>query len=158
MEVIINDVAAPLLFASDTLINFQCPNLPVNSQLTIAVKPASGPAIDPIMAHAVEASPAIYTLFGTPQGAVVIAETGQVAMPASGALPSRPARPGEFVSIYASGIGPLQEVVAAGGPAPLDHTIQTTHPVTGGVGGIEGGPALSRLPPGHGGLFQVNVP
>jgi uncharacterized protein (TIGR03437 family) len=157
VEVSINNVAVPLLFASDTLINFQCPNLPVHSGLTIAIKPASGPAIDPIMARVVEASPAIYTLFGTAQGAVVIAETGQVAMPVRDALPSRPARPGEFVSIYASGIGPLQEVVATGVPAPLDHTIQTTDPVTVVVSGIQVAPAFSGLAPGQVGLYQVNL-
>ena len=111
LEVRINDAAVPLLFASDTMINFQCPNLPLNTGLTITVKPASGPESDPIKAVVGEASPGIFMLYGMVQGAVLLAETGQIAMPTIYGLPSRPATPGEFLSIYCSGIGPLQETL-----------------------------------------------
>jgi uncharacterized protein (TIGR03437 family) len=157
LQVRINDAAVPLLYASDTAINFECPNLPVNTSLTIVVQPPSGPSSDPIEAVMGEASPGIFMLNAAYQGAVLIASTGQVAMPTSDALPSRPAKPGEFLSIYSSGVGPLQEVLPEGSPAPLDHTIQTTDPVTVVIGGVEVTPAFSGLAPGQVGLYQVNI-
>jgi len=156
LEVRINDAAVPMLFASDTLINFQCPNLPLSTELTITVKPASGPESDPIKALVGEASPGIFLLFGSAQGAVLIAATGQIAMPTIEGLPTRPARAGEFLSIYASGIGPLEESLPAGAPAPIDHLVRTTDPVTVVVGGVEVTPSFSGLAPGQVGLNQVN--
>ncbi len=104
-----------------------------------------------------EASPGIFMLNADYQGAVLIAATGQVAMPANDALPSRPAKPGEFLSIYASGVSPLHEVLPAGVPAPLDHTVPTTDPVMVVVGGVEVTPVFSGLAPGQVGLYQVNI-
>ena len=98
----------------------------------------------------------------TGQGAVLIAGTSMVAMPRTAEIPSRPARrglqPPEFLSIYANGLGPTEEEVPVGSPAPLDHVIRLKKAVRVFLGGVEVPPDFAGLAPGAIGLYQINVP
>ena len=78
-------------------------------------------------------------------------------MPATDAMPSRPAKIGESLSIYANGLGPLQQTVAANAPAPLDHLMKTADEVVVFVGNTPLSPSFAGLAPGLAGVYQVNV-
>ena len=157
VQVTLNGTDEPILGSTDTLIQFQCPVLSAGTQISLKVRPASGQDSEPLQFVLQEASPGLFSLSGTNQGAVLIAGTGDIAMTATDALPSRPAKRGEYLAIYANGLGPVEEVVPAGTLAPFDHVIQTTDQIVVGIGGVELAPSFAGLAPGLAGLYQVNV-
>ncbi len=153
----INGEPAPLLHVSDSRINFQCPSLAPGTPLTIAV--AGGAANVQIESTMKAAVPAIFTIKGPRNGAIVIPETGEVvgASDQNSSVSSRPARAGEMLTIYASGLGQTAETIPAGTLAPADRTIALNHPIKVVIGNMEIDPSFAGLAPGTVGVFQVNV-
>ena len=152
-----NGIFLPILAVTDTLIQFQCPILPVGSAISLIVTPRSGVATDPMQFVLQEATPALFVVNGNNQGAVLIAGTNLIAMPATDGIPSRPAKQGEYLAIYADGLGPVKEVQAPGTPAPLDHLVPAIDHIVVVVGTVQLTPAFAGLAPGAAGLYQVNV-
>ena len=66
-----------------------------------------------------------------------------------------PARPGDTIQIFATGLGETDPEVGSGEPAPPFSTV--SNPVTVTIGGIEAAVAFQGLAPGFVGLYQVNV-
>jgi len=97
-----------------------------------------------------EAQPGIFTVDG--RAAVALhTDTGRLVSAAD------PAKPGEVVAIYATGLGPLKGVVASGVPAPASPPIETLNRPTATVGGLSAEVLFSGLAPGLVGVNQVNV-
>jgi uncharacterized protein (TIGR03437 family) len=162
VRVLTNGSPSPILYASSTLIHFQCPFDAPGTALKVDIESEDGsllPALDDVMK---EATPGLYTIdmSGTGQGAGLVANTTDLAMVRTAGLPSRPAQPGEYISIYANGLGPLKgdrPSPAPGMPAPYD-TLFTARPgVRVIIGEIEVEPAFVGLSPGSVSLFQINV-
>jgi uncharacterized protein (TIGR03437 family) len=132
--------------------------------IQVTVKAETGITTSPISGTMREATPGLFSLdaTGTGQGAVLIAGSYMVAMPRTDGIPSRPARrgtqPPEFLSIYANGLGPTQEDVPVGSPAPTDHVIRLNNTIRVFLGGVEVPVDFAGLAPGAIGLYQVNVP
>ncbi len=106
-------------------------------------------------------SPGVFTIdqSGSGQGAIQIANTTTIAAP-SGSIPgvqARPARKGEFLTIYCTGLGDVTNRPASGAAARGDplSTTRTTPTVT--IGGLSATVSFSGLSPGFVGLYQVNV-
>jgi uncharacterized protein (TIGR03437 family) len=162
VEVRVNDSPVPLLYVSESQINFQCPRLlgPMDSAIQVTVKTETGVTSSPFSGVMRETTPGLFTLnaSGTGQGVVLIANSNEVAMPTTKEIPSRPARRGEFLSIYANGLGEAQEEVPAGSPAPLDHLIRLKNVVRVFLGDIEVPPDFAGLAPGEIGLYRIDVP
>ena len=162
-EVRVNDSPVPLLFVSESQVNFQCPRLG-GSSLQVILRAETGLTTAPFPGTMREATPGLFTLDSSDpgQGAVLIAGSYEVAMPRTAGIPSRPARrgmqPPEFLTIYANGLGPTQEDVPVGSPAPLDHVIRMKNAVRVFLGGLEIAPDFAGLAPGAIGLYQINVP
>ncbi len=163
VEVRVNDTLVPLLFASTSQVNFQCPLVSTGS-LQVTLKAANGLTTSPFPGVMREATPALFTLYssGTDQGVVVIAGSNEVAMPRTEGIASRPARrglqPPEFLSIYANGLGPVVEDVPVGTPAPSDRVIRVRDAVRVFLGDVEVVPDFAGLAPGAIGLYQINIP
>jgi uncharacterized protein (TIGR03437 family) len=157
IQVKVNDIAAPLLFASDSQINFECPVLTPGTPLTITVEGAAGVLSTPILTEMQPAAPGLFTVGNTKQGVVLIANTDEIAMETNKAIPSRPAKPGEFLTIYTSGLGESAEEVVPGNPAPSNRQILLKNKVTIVVAGVELVPDFAGLAPGTAGLYQVNI-
>ena len=93
---------------------------------------------------------------GHGQGAVLIANTNTLVAPI-GSIPgreSRPAKPGEFITIFCTGLGAVTPSLANGEPGKNNTTLDKPS-VT-----IDGAPAtleFSGIAPGFIGLDQVNV-
>jgi uncharacterized protein (TIGR03437 family) len=111
----------------------------------------------PAIATVAPFAPGIFSVngLGSGQGAVEIAPTSVLAAPlANGA---RPVQRGEYVAIFATGLGAVSNQPATGAPAsssPL--SVTTTLPeVT--IGGAAAQVTFSGLAPGLAGLYQVNA-
>ncbi len=122
-SVTFNGVAAPLFYVSSGQVNAQVPfNIPAGS-VSVQVTRGSSTSVAE-MVNVASASPGIFIVDETNQiGAIVHALSGTVV------TTSAPAVAGEYLSIYCTGLGPLNMPVQSGaaGPttAPLPQTITT---------------------------------
>jgi uncharacterized protein (TIGR03437 family) len=98
----------------------------------------------------IEARPGIFTVDGR-AGVAVHNDTGRLVSAAD------PAKPGEVVAIYATGLGPLNGRVASGAPAPTSPPIETLIRPTVAFAGISAEVLFSGLAPGLVGVNQVNI-
>jgi uncharacterized protein (TIGR03437 family) len=156
VSISLNGQAIPLLYVSDQLINFQCPSSPAGLPMTIVFQGANSET-GKIEFTEAEASPGIFSTneSGQGQGAVLVAATSFVA--GSTGTGSRPAHPGEYIEIFATGLGPTDSPVAPGNPAPLTKLIRAVLPVSVAIGGEPVVPEFAGLAPGFAGLWQINV-
>lgn len=146
----INGVAAPLFYVSPTQINFQVP-YEVAGQTTAALRLTSGGfllVINDVPLASV--SPGIFLVGTTDQGAI-IHQDGSLADS------KKPAGAGEYLSIYATGLGDVTTPPATGAAASAT-TLSTTKvkPVVK-IGGVAADMVFSGLAPTYVGLYQVNV-
>jgi uncharacterized protein (TIGR03437 family) len=163
-KVLVNDIPAPVSYASPSQINFVVPWEASGSQATITVQVAGSTSNSVNLPIAT--APQIFTVNqqGFGQGRVLITGTSSLAVPV-GAFPgSRPVKRGEYISIFATGLGPVQNQPVDGEP-PSGNAVTTLTPlVSFGCLGTDGSvlqcgvPAqFSGLAPGFVGLYQVNV-
>jgi uncharacterized protein (TIGR03437 family) len=152
---------APVFAATSGQLNFQVPwQLAGQSQAPIVV---STPSVQssPVLMPLAQYAPGIFSMASTGkgQGAIVISTTGELAaVPgAVSGFASRPARRGEFISIYATGLGPVTNRPATGAPASGNPLSLTTTPPVVTIGGAPASVAFSGLAPGFVGLYQINV-
>jgi uncharacterized protein (TIGR03437 family) len=161
-RVTIAGLRVPLFFSADGQVNGQVPFelTPGTTTQVVATAQAALAAPEQITMAAVQ--PGIFTVnsSGQGQGAVLIANVGDTLAAPSGSIPgraTRPARPGEFLTIYCTGLGSVTDPPASGTPAlgnPLSHT-GAVPAVT--IGGIPATVSFSGLAPGFVGLYQVNA-
>ena len=148
--------AIPLFFVSPTQINFQVPLLAAGpQQLTIT----QGTQTITVAVNIVNYAAALFTTNaqGSGQASTVIANTASVAAP-EGTLPgSRPAKIGEYISIYCTGLGPTNNSPGLGSASPGSPPAATTTTPTVTIGGVKATVSFSGLAPGYVGLYQVNV-
>jgi uncharacterized protein (TIGR03437 family) len=158
-RVTIANLPAPLLYVSPEQINAQIPFEVPLGETSIEVRTSNGTASASLMVAA--ASPGIFTIAGSTgkQGAV-LTQTGEVAAPDGSAVDrvARPARRGEFISIYATGLGDVTHRPASGAPAPNQTPFsETVITPTVWIGGVSIAPTFSGLAPNFVGLYQVNA-
>src|ERR1022692_3240218 len=141
---------------SDQLINFQRPSSPAGLRMTIVFQGANSET-GKIEFTEAEASSGIFSTneSGPGQGAVLVAGTSFVAGPTG--TGSRPAHPGEYIEIFATGLGPTDSPVAPGSPAPLTKLVHAALPVSVAIGGEPVVPEFAGLAPGFAGLWQINA-
>ena len=162
-----NGIAASLFDIFPTQINFQVPwELSGQSRALITIS-AGSVVSTPASVDIAPFAPGIFTVpstlpqnsAGNPQGAILIATTGEIAA-LNGFIPgarARPANHDEFLTIYCTGLGPVSNQPATGAKAsenPLSVTVTTP---TVSIGGRRATVAFSGLAPGFIGLYQVNV-
>ena len=163
----IGGVEAPLFFTGDGQINAQIPfELAPNSRPHVVVqtrRDGSGPeaVTVPETITLAAARPGIFTTNqqGTGQGAVLIANTVIFVAPV-GSVPgreTRPANPGEFISIFCTGLGATNPPVASGQAPGAEPLARVVVPVEAQVGGQPATVHFAGLAPGFVGLYQVKV-
>lgn len=161
----VNGVDAPLLFISPSQINFMVPWEVANAaQATVVVK-LNGVASNSVTVPLAQAAPGIFVLDAAAQGAVLIAGDNAIAARTGLFSGSRPVRKGEFIEIFATGLGAVDYPPPDGQPAKgLARTI-TNPSVFVGCATSSGAAQLCQAPnvqfsglaPGFAGLYQVNV-
>ncbi len=141
VTVLVGGRAASLLFVTDGQINFLVPSeLPEGStQLTITT-PAGTAA--PVTVPVQAVSPGVFFDAASKFGAILNAGTAQT-------TEQRPAASGEFIEIYATGLGPVRTTSAG-----FRETVSTPQVQ---IGTLPAKVLFSGLAPGYLGLFQINV-
>lgn len=161
VSVTINDIKAPLVMVSPNQINAQVPwelLKDAGSTGTANVVVTQGSGVSEARAVQVNPfSPGIFTLpFGFGQAVAVNAD-GTLAAP-SGAFPgtsSAPAKAGGIVTIYATGLGPVDPPLANGANSVDTQRVTTTVPVVT-VGDKAATIQFSGLSPLYPGVYQIN--
>ena len=161
-RITIAGLRVPLFFSADGQVNGQVPFELAAGTTTQVVATAESSLAAPEEITMAAVQPGIFTTnsSGQGQGAILIANVGDTVAAPTGSIPgraTRPAVPGEFLTIYSTGLGAVTNPPASGTPAPsapLSHT-QAVPAVT--IGGIPATVSFSGLAPGFVGLYQVNV-
>lgn len=163
ISVQMNGVSARLLYVGPTQINLQCPSLPPGTDLQITVERTHAQQ-KAIVVHSLripmqQAAPGIFSLdsSGSGQGVVVIANSGELASLAKPGIPSQPAHPGDYLVLYATGLGPVDHEVAVGEAAGVDPLSWALGDVRVKVASVFQQVTFAGLAPGFAGLYQVNI-
>jgi len=154
----INGIAAPLLRAFPTQLVAQIPN-EITSVGTASIEATVGGQTSAAVAFNTDAlAPGIFAINsqGTGQGAVLLSNTTILAAPVGSIAgrTTRPARRGEFITIFSTGLGQVTPPIATGALA-ASHT--TVAPATVTIGDLTVNAAFAGLAPGFAGLYQVDV-
>lgn len=154
----VNGTAVPLLYVGPNQINFQLPYSLVPGPITVTVGHVTQTSFTVSAADATATAPGLFALSGNGegQGAIRIAGTGLIARPAGDGI-SRPARRGEIVEIYATGLGRLDFPPRFADPAPSDPPARTVETPEVTIGGVRAELLFSGLTPGAIGLYQINA-
>jgi uncharacterized protein (TIGR03437 family) len=159
-SVMIGNTALPLDYVGPAQVNALLPfSLTPNAPVSLTVERAGTVSV-PISVTIADVGPAIFATngSGTGQGAVVIASSGVLAAPV-GAFPgSQPVARNDYLAIYCTGLGAVNNTPADGAPAPSTNPLATTLATpTVTIGGVPATVLYSGLAPGLVGLYQVNV-
>jgi len=142
--------ACPLFFVSPTQINAQAPYELVGPTAQVVVT-LGGVASQPAVINVEAASPAIFSLDGTGLGTATILRNSDFSLITS----ANPARRGEVVAIFCTGLGQVE----GGGISGLAATVPTS---ASAVVGVNFAAAVAPvryagLAIGFAGLYQINV-
>lgn len=162
VTVTVNGEAAPIYYTLPFQIAFQ---IPVDTQPGVAsvqLTRTDGSASNLASVTVAARAPKLVPLNGSSWGAIVNQDGS---LPVAGAIAgwnTHPAKVGDWLTIYAIGLGPTNPVVATGQPAPSAEPLArlTSTPVInfgGGLFGILATPAYAGLSPTSAGLYQINV-
>jgi uncharacterized protein (TIGR03437 family) len=149
--VTMNGTAIPLFYVSSGQVNAQAPfNLSAGS---VSVQVTRGTQTTFSQTAQVAAlSPGVFTMnsAGTGQGAFLHANFTSVSA-------SSPAKAGETILMYCTGLGPTNPPVPTGTAAPTSPPATTTGTATVTIGGQPAIVSFSGLAPTFVGLYQINV-
>jgi uncharacterized protein (TIGR03437 family) len=152
-------VTAPLGFVSTNQINAQIPwdALKGQQQATVAVSVTNQQTSAPIQVQVTQLAPGIFTIPNGVGNAVVVNPDGSVAAPTGSipGLPTKPAKRGDGVFFYATGLGAVDSPIADGANS-LDKLRHAVNPITVVVDGIAITPIFSGLSPQFPGVNQIN--
>lgn len=147
-SVTINGTPAPINYASASQINVQ---LPYEAGAGTAAVTVGGTCGNSVMATFQVAQAAPYIFQSATGDAIVQNQDYSV----NG--PTNPAASGTYVTVYLTGIGPLDNPVATGAPAPSSPLSRATLPKSATIGGWTSSVAFLGLTPGFIGLAQANL-
>ena len=154
-----NGVPAPVFAASPGQINVQIPFELAGLDSASVQVTVDGHASDQQVVPIGPFSPGVFTITSSGQGAVLIANTSTVAAPTASipGLDTRPARRGEFITIFCTGLGAVTDPPQTGAPSSGTTLSSTTTTPQVSVGAVPATVIFSGLAPGFVGLYQVNV-
>jgi uncharacterized protein (TIGR03437 family) len=150
-SVTFNGVAAPLFSVSASQIYAQAPfNLPAG---VASIQVSQGSALSAAQTvNVAAASPGIFIVDQASSAAAVL-HAADYSLVTS----SSPARPGEYLLIYCTGLGAVGTSVASGAMAPSVPPDSTVQPPTVSIANLSANVTFAGLAPGFVGLYQINV-
>jgi len=154
--VFIGGLPMPLLFASAGQVNGVVPYELAGGSLYSVLVQSGGALSAPLRVLVAQAQPALFSKDSSGGGQGLI-ERVSADGSRSLAEPGTPARPGDVLVIYASGLGPVTGDFSTGDASPTAPLAETVEPVSVLVGGAVASVSFAGLTPGFAGLYQVNA-
>ena len=152
-------IPVPQFFVSQTQSNIQIPwELASGQEASLTARIGSRES-SPTTVSILEFSPGLFSIdqSGAGQGAILISGTSALAAPAGFRTGSRPVKRGEFLEIFATGLGAVTNPPASGSGALADPLSESITLPTLTIGGVPTEPLFAGLAPGFVGLYQVNA-
>ena len=156
-SVLVDGEAMPLFFGSPGQINAVVPYDLASGIRHRAIAQHGSRLSVPQRFTLATAEPAIFTTnqTGAGQGHIYVIPAGGGQVLANSAAP---AKTGDVLTIYCTGLGPVMPAVAAGSPAPVPPPLtQAVNTVSMTIGGIPAQVLFAGLAPGYTGLYQINA-
>lgn len=160
VQVLVNNLAAPLYYTSTGQIDFQIPyETPVG---TVAVQVINnGVAGNKVSVPVVARQPRVLVFPGNVP-IIVDYNTGKIPVSTTTLLPNQPAVPGDTLVIYCIGLGQTTPAAVTGASPTASPLQSVSSPVMVTLGGgfsatTQLTPSFAGLAPGFVGLYQVNV-
>ena len=148
-RVTINGIPVPLLSVSPEQINFQAPFGLTGSTVEIQIISDAG-ASDPVTVPLISTQPGIFFNAATGLGAIRNNDDGT-------SILERPARAGDFIQVFCTGLGEVVPPGQTGFPAPASPLSLTTRNPQVLIDGRDTLVTFSGLAPFFAGLYQINV-
>jgi uncharacterized protein (TIGR03437 family) len=154
VSVTVNGTAAPVYSVTPTQINAVVPySLDPNATSLATIQVSNNNTLsNSVSTYLGFTSPGIFTVpvGGLGNGAILHADYTLVST-------ASPAKVGETVQIYLTGLGAVSPAVNAGAAAPSTTLSKTLYQTAAYIDGLQATVAFSGLAPGLGGLYQMNV-
>ena len=151
VQVLVNGVAAPLLYVSPAQINFQIPYEALGSNATVVVVSNNIQGISNILKLGMQL-PGIFSRTANGQGAGAILNADNSANSAA-----NPAAAGSVIQIYATGLGATNPPAVSGQPGSATRLNNVVNTPAVFIGGVQADVQFAGLAPGFVGLYQVNA-
>ncbi|HXS96398.1 MAG TPA: IPT/TIG domain-containing protein [Candidatus Limnocylindrales bacterium] len=151
VQVLLNGNPAPIYFVSPGQISAVVPFDITSSNAVVTVQVVSNNTnSNQVFTYLGTTSPGVFTVppGGLGDGAMLHPDFSLVSA-------ASPAKSGEAIAIYLTGLGKVNENVTAGAPAP--NTTSLVNSIDVAIGGVTAKVLYAGLAPGLGGLYQVNV-
>jgi uncharacterized protein (TIGR03437 family) len=149
VRVTVDGIDAPLFYASPSQVNFQVPFEVSSSTATVTLTRSDDGARQSVQLPMKPAHPGIYTTTGDGKGPAIASHATAGTVSAGS-----PAARGEWLVLYANGLGSVAPGIQSG--APPDGLSSTINPVAVSVGGVDAEVYFAGMAPGFVGLYQVN--
>src|SRR5262249_17284155 len=147
--VLMGSTAVPLLAETATQVNLQVPfEVPVNGQIQLSVQKGFLLSV-PTVLQVAPAQPGIFTKDQSGTGQGIITRGNGLTL----ADPSNPAKLGDTVVIYCTGLGAVDPPVTSGAAAATASV--TVNKVTLTIGGASAQVNYAGVTPGFAGLYQI---
>jgi uncharacterized protein (TIGR03437 family) len=149
--VTINGIGAPLYLVSPTQLNILVPYAATGTSATIVVT-SNGVASNSVLVPLASTAPGLFSQDSSGVGPGVVVHSDGSLVTAT-----KPAKKGEAISIYLTGLGAVTPAVAdgsAGQSSPLSKTVGTVNVI---IGNLNAAVSYSGLAPGFPGLYQINA-
>lgn len=147
VSVTIGGVAAYVSYVSSGQVNAQAPSGIAAGTAAVVVANGYGTS-DPVNVTATTVAPGLYAFgngyVGAFEGAALVGSPGYL-----------PVKPGDVITLYGVGFGPVTPSVAAGQIATGSTTLATA--LTVSIGGVNAQVSYGGLAPGAVGLYQFNL-
>ena len=155
---LVGSTPAPLYFLSNGQINIQIPNEATATQQLSLILSVNNALTLPEMLNIVPAAPGILSADDGPTPPNVQNDAHLIAQRSDGSLVSstNPAKPGDFLVMYAVGLGATDPSVASGAATPDSPLHNVTVQPTVTIGSQPATVAFAGLTPGFVGLYQIN--
>ncbi len=161
VRVLVNDRPAPVYYVSYGQVNFQVPYETLAGEAVVRVE-REGQRGNGVSVGIAAFAPRLLRL-GIGDYGIVVNQDGTFPIPVTAGIPSRAARAGDALTIYALGLGATTPAVRSGEGSPVDPLAQVAPApkVFFGAGPLSGGttadPFFVGLTPFLVGLYQINV-
>jgi uncharacterized protein (TIGR03437 family) len=150
VTVLVNNVPAPLLFVSPSQIN---------TQLPFELRPGSASLV--VQSGGISGAPLSFEVKPIAPGVLTVLLSrhalAQNAVDWSLNSAQNPARPGDYITIYTTGQGALENQPATGMPAQWAPLALPLAPVLARIGGVNAPVAFAGMTPGLVGVLQINL-